>query len=108
MKAVPTANASETRHDVLRLEIRDHAVQRHVRKPVCVVGEEHGLTANVLAYLQQALADVRVQPRVDECDAPVMGVRSMQVDPATAFREGEVVRDALVVIEEIVLDEIAA
>src|SRR2546422_7318403 len=48
----------------------------------------------------QSLADVRVDPCVDECDAPVADVAPQQLESSPAFAEHEVVRRALVRSEE--------
>src|SRR5262245_47744637 len=49
-----------------------------------------------------------MQARVDEGDAPVGDVARVQLEPAAAFGEREVVRQALVVVEEILPDHVAA
>ena len=56
----------------------------------------------------QPLADVGVEPGVDEGDPPILDVAVDQDAMSAAVREDEVVRDALLVVEEILLDQVAA
>ncbi len=62
----------------------------------------------MLAHPQQALPDVGMQAGVDEGDAPVLDIGGMQLDIAAAGGEREVVRHALLVIEEVLANQIAA
>ena len=63
-------------------------------------------SSEVRLHLLQALADDGVQPRVDERDRPVVDVALEQLDALAAVREHEVVRERLVVGEEVLLDRL--
>ena len=77
---------------------------RGVADAVAVAGQEHLLVLDVLAHRQQPLADVGVQPGVDEGDPPVVDVAGQQLEAAAAVREHEVVGVGLVVVEEVPLE----
>ena len=82
--------------------------QRQVGQAVAVVGEELRLVADETFDRLQALADVRREARLDERDLPVVDVAAEQFELLAAFRQDEVVRQALAVVEEVILDDIAA
>ncbi len=67
------------------------------------MGEEVLLALEIRPDPTQALADVRLQARVDEGDPPVAEVAAQQLDPGAALGEHEVVRERLVVVEEVLL-----
>ncbi len=90
-----------------RVEPVDQERQIQVGEAVRVVGEEDLLLVDVLAHRRQALADVRAHPGVDEGDPPVLDVRVEQLEVAAAARQDEVVGDPFLVVEEVVLDDVA-
>ena len=93
---------------VRRRQGRDHLVHRGVGEHVAVVGEEHLVLAEVLAYSTQPLADLRAQPGVDEGDAPLADVAAEELHLAAAVGQDEVVGGGLLVVEEVVLDHLGA
>ncbi len=85
-------------------------VERQVGEPVGIVRHEHLIVLSTyLRTLHETLADVGIQPGVDEGDLPVVDVLG---DAArrllAAAGQHEIVGDALVVVQEIVLDGVAA
>ena len=108
MKAVPCADARQARHDLPGLEVGDHPVQRNVRQAVRIVGEEDALSLEVPAHPEQPLRDVRVQAGVDEGDAPVLDVGGHEARSCGLPPHREVVREALLVVQEVLPDEVAA
>ncbi len=97
-------DADEARHLAASAERLDVPVEVEIGQAVGVVGKEHLLALQMRANTHQSLADVRVQPRIDERDAPILDVFSKELDRATAVRVDEIVEDALVVFEKEVLD----
>src|SRR5262249_58917126 len=56
---------------------------------------------------EQALGDGRLRTGVDERDAPAGDIATAELDVAPAVRKDEVVGERLVVVEEVVLDDLA-
>ena len=101
-------HGDEARDHTVAPEVGDVLVERQVAQAVGVVGQEHLLALQILAHAQQALADVGMQAGVDEGDAPVVDVARQQLDLLAALGQHEVVRHALVVVEEVLADQVAA
>jgi hypothetical protein len=107
VEAVVGTNRQKGPDAVGALELLDELRQGKIAEPVAVVGEKHLLAGEERLDGLQPLADVRRDPRVNEGDAPVLDILAQQLDPARAVREHEIVRQALVVIQEIFLDGVA-
>src|SRR5215467_15472503 len=56
----------------------------------------------------QTLPDVGVDSSIGECDPPIMDVAVEELKFLTATGEDEVVRDTLVIVQEVVLHDICA
>ena len=97
----------EERADLVGLlERLDELVERRVGQGVAVVREEHVVIAEMTAHRAQALADIGEQPGIGEGDPPVFDVRAQHLERLAAAAEHEVVRDRLVIAQEIVLDHL--
>ena len=101
-------DAHEAGHRVLPAELLELMGKRQVAEPVAVVREEFGFVADDALDGLQPLADVRLQAGLDERDLPVVDVAGHQLELLPALRQDEVVRQRLGVVQEIVLDDIAA
>ena len=104
VEAVVRPRGEEARRHAGGLRALDHRRQVGVRERVAVAGQEVLVVAEVLAHGAQALADVRVQARVDERDVPVVDVRLEQMDLRAALGQHEVVRHRLAVVRKKLLD----
>src|SRR5207244_3113217 len=82
--------------------------KRQVRHAIGVIDEERLLVLEVAPNRKQALPDVGRQAGIDERDAPIIDIAAQELDVSTAAAQYEVIGDALVVIAEIALDDIAA
>src|SRR5262245_17436627 len=102
--ALRRPHRQEAAHLVPPQEVLDVPVQRQVRQPVAVVRQEHRLSPEVGLDGLQPLPDVGGDAGVDERDVPVVDVAVEQAELLAALGEDEVVGDALVVVEEVVLD----
>ena len=99
-------DAHERGDRVRRPEPLDELVQRRVGQRVAVVGQEDLIVVQVAPDRPQALAEVRVQAGVGEADAPVVDVAAEELDLAARPGDHEVVREGLVVAEEVLLDHV--
>src|SRR3989441_1217450 len=88
------------------LEHIDELGQAHVSEAVAVIREEDLFILEVLLHGNQALPDIGRQAGVHERDIPVTDVAVVKLHSLAAIREREVVRDALVVLEKVVFDDI--
>ena len=70
------------------------------------MGEEDLLVVHVRLHAPQPFSDVRPAPGVHEGDAPVVHVASCELDAVPASGQREVVREGLVVGEEVLLDHL--
>src|SRR5690606_16379102 len=98
---------NEARNGLARAEIGDVLVERQIGQAVSVVGEELRLVLEITPYTSQPLTNVRMQPGVDERDAPFVEIRAFELDLLAALRQCKIVRHAFVVIEEVFADQIA-
>src|SRR3989454_11636004 len=97
-------HAEKARDPAVSSEMLEFRRQRQVRQAVGVVREELTLTGEVRLDRAEALPNGRVDPRIDERDTPIADVALQELEPPTALAQDEVIRDALVVIAEVVLD----
>lgn len=79
-------------------------VDRCVGEAVGVARKEGATAFEVRPHPTQALADQRMQARIDERDAPVLHVARQHSHIVAATLEHEVVRQPLLVLEEVLLD----
>src|SRR3954454_13959462 len=86
-------------------ECLDEHIKRRVRDDVAVVGEEHLLVLDVRPDSTKTTTDERPRSGVGERDPPVADVGPEVLD-LVAVGQDEVVRDGLVVVQEVVLDRI--
>ena len=91
---------------VTRGQGRDHFGERRIGQAVAVGGEEDLVVLDVRLYLLEPLADQLVETRVDEGHRPVVDVAVEQLDLLAPVAEHEVVRERLVVAEEVLLDRV--
>ena len=89
------------------LEAIDELGQGRVRERVAVVGQEVLVVGEERPHRGEALLDAAAEARVDERDAPVRGITLEQLDRVAAVREDKVVRQGLVMGEEVFLDHLA-
>ena len=107
MKALTRTYADEAADLVLPVEVVEVFRQREIGEPIAVVREEDGIVPEIVPDGVETLADVGVETCVGECDLPVLDVAAAEPDIEAAAGQLEVVRHALVVVEEVSLDEIA-
>ena len=81
-------------------------IERCVGERVAVVGQEQLLAREMVVHPAQPLADRGVEPGVGEGDPPVLDVAAQQLDLAAAVGQHEVVRQRLLVAQEVVLDRV--
>ena len=81
--------------------------QPQIGQPVGIVRQELVLAMQVGLDTHQPLADGRLRPGVGEGDVPVVDVRAQQPDVTAAAAQHEVVRGPLLVVEEVLLDDLA-
>src|ERR1700687_1601289 len=101
MKTLGAANRHKARDRIASAKLLDVPLKRQIGQPVGIVGEKDLLVLEVLAHAKQPLADIAVQAGVHEGDAPVVQIAPVQLDPAAAVAQSEVVRHGLRVIEKI-------
>ena len=106
--AEPRAHGEEEPGLARSYELLDHVVERSVGQPVAVGREEQLVVADVHRDREEPIADRRLDPGVEEGDRPVVHVAAEQLDVSLPVREHEVVRERLVVVEEVLLDSLAA
>ena len=82
----------------------DDVVQRRIDETVGVVREKRTAAGEMAADASKALPDQRMQAGVDERDAPVLHVTREHLHVVAAALEHEVIRQPLLVLEEILLD----
>src|SRR5262249_29057210 len=108
MVAEVRTDTQEARDLVAPTQILDLEVERQIGQSIRVVGEEHLLADEVVLHGLESLTDVRVQPRLNEGDPPIRDVAGVQQLPlAPALRQDKVVGDALLVVEEVLLNQVA-
>jgi hypothetical protein len=81
-------------------------IERQVCETVSVIREEDLFAGEIRLDGLQPLADVGPESRIDEGDVPVFDVAVEKAEILAAVGQHEVVGDALVVIQEISLDDI--
>src|SRR6185503_2438047 len=104
MEALTRAHAEEAGDFVLPAELLDVLRQVEIREAIAVVGEEHLVVAEIASYRLEPLSDVRLQTGVGERDPPLIDVPTIQLYVFAAARQLEIVREAFVVVEKILLD----
>src|SRR5207245_621206 len=107
MKALTRTHADTAGDRVLPVEVVEVLRQREIGEPIAVVREEDGIVPEITPHGVETLADVGVQTGVGEGDRPSRDVTAVYSDVHASSEELEVVRQALVVVEEVSLDEIA-
>src|SRR6266403_5631480 len=100
-------DADEAADLVSRAKVLEIVSEREIGEPVAVVREKDVVVGKVTLHRLEALPDVGVQAGISERDLPVVDVTAVQPNVFSAG-ELEVVRQALVVVQEILLDEITA
>src|SRR6266446_224057 len=108
MEALAGTDAEEAGDLALLAEVLEILRQRKIGEPVAVVGEEGRVVSEIAPHRLEALADVGVQTGVGERDLPLVDVPAVERDVLAPARKLEVVRQALVVIEEVLLDEVTS
>src|SRR4051794_11039039 len=82
--------------------------QREVGQTVTVVRQEFFFPVQIFLDCLQAHSDVGADSGIGEGDAPVVNVTVQQLQILGSAAQDEIIRSALVVIEEIVFDGIGA
>jgi hypothetical protein len=108
MERLGRDDADERSDGVALAEPGDVGVEVEIREPVGVVREKHRLALEMRPDGGEPLADVRLETRIDERDRPVGDVVAEQLDRSSALAQPEVVREPLVVVDEVVLDGFGA
>src|ERR1700681_210681 len=108
MKTLGAANADKTRDRITFGEFLDIPIQRQIRQPVGIVGQKDRFAFDVLAYSKQTLADVAVQPGINEGDTPLVQIVAVQVNLSSALAHREIVRHGLRIIEKVLAHHVAA
>ena len=84
----------------------DQFGKRAIGQAIRVIGEEHVLALEIFLDRLQTLADVRREPRIDECDPPVGDVALLQLYVLSTITHRKVVGEVFLVVEKIILDRI--
>jgi len=106
MEALGRADAKEGGHVAAALMPFDERRQGNIAESVGVVGEKDVFAIQVFAHGAQPLADIGKRPRIHEGDFPIFDIAMEQGGLADAAFEDEIVREAFVVVEEIILDAV--
>ena len=77
-----------------------------ISHPIGVVRQELLLILDILPRRDQPLADVGVETGINKSDIPVADVTVHEIQLLAAFRQGEVIGDPLLVLEEELLDDV--
>ena len=93
---------------VLLAEVLELLRERQIGETVAVVGQVFLFPFEVLFDCLQPLANIRIHARIGERDAPVVNVAIEEPQVLASGLQGEIVRDTLVVVQEIVLHDIGA
>src|SRR5437879_4215876 len=108
MKALAGPYAEEAGDFVPSAKVLEILRQWEIGEPIAVVGEEGRVVSEIALDCPEPLADVRAQTGVGERDLPLVDVPTIEGDVLTPAGQLEVVRQALVVIEEVLLDQVAS
>src|SRR5437867_1210643 len=107
MEAVVRSDADKAADLILVAKVLEIFGERKIGQRVAVVGEKDPVFPEVGLDGFEALADVGVETGVCERDLPPLDIAAVQPDLLRAAGELEVVRQAFVIVEEVLLDEIA-
>lgn len=97
------ADAEKTRDLVLLVEVVQLLRKMQIGQTIAVICQKFLVAVEMFLNGSQALANVRVDSRVGECDLPVIDVAIEQLQFLAAARQDKIVGDTLVVIEKVVL-----
>src|SRR2546427_2312457 len=101
-------HAEKARRRVTAPEIIEVRRQMEVGQAVRVVRHEEIVTVvEIWLHGLEPLAEIRTEAGVDERDPPVIDVAPKELDIFPALREDKIVRHALVILQEVVLDQVA-
>ena len=106
VERVLRSHRQECRDLAGRLELLDELVEGSVGEEVAVIREKDLVVADVVPDGFQALADVSVDAGIGEGDLPVLDVGALELEAPAPVREGEVVRERLVVLQKVALDHV--
>ena len=101
-------DAQKARDFVLLTEVFQLLRQREVGEAITIVSQKFLLSIQISLYCLQSLADIRIDPSVRERNAPVVSVAIKQLYLLASTGQDKIVRGALTIIEEILLDCIGA
>ena len=107
MKCLRGRRADKSRNFVALLERFYHFRKRHVGETVRVVREKNLFSGDQVLYGPQALSDEGAESRIDESDSPIFNVALNEIHFPAASRQNKVIRNAFVVVEEVILDFIS-
>src|SRR5262245_49036016 len=81
-------------------------IERQVRKPVTVVGEQHIFTVEIYLDRFKTLSEIRGHSGIRESHVPIVNVDIEQFELIAPSRQKAIVVNTFVVIQEVVLDNI--
>src|SRR6266849_10247295 len=93
---------------LLLAEMLQLLVEVQIGQAVAIVGEEFLFAVQVFFHRLEPLADVGVDARIYKGDPPVVDVAMEQLETLSPAGQNEVIRDAFVVVQEVVLDRVRA
>src|SRR5262249_43632423 len=102
------SDANEARGRVVPAEMIDVARERQIGQGVAVISQKRRFAAQIPLDRLQPLRDVRGRSGFCERDLPVVDVALHQLELLPTIRQDEIVREALVIVQEVVLDDVAA
>src|SRR5438132_10672444 len=108
MKTQIGPDTEKARHFPLAFKMSDLIVERQVRKPVTVVGEKDIFTVEILLDRFKTFSEIRGHAGIRESDVPIVNVAIEQLEFFAPSGQNEIVGNAFVVIQEVVLDNIRA
>src|SRR4029453_17555094 len=98
------ADTDEAPQLAVSLKVVQVLVEWNIGQAVAVVRQKLGIVAEIALDSFQPLANVRVHSGLGERDLPAIDVAAEQPDGPTPFGQLEVGGEALVVVEEVLLD----
>jgi hypothetical protein len=100
-------DAKKTRYFLVTLEMVNLLIEGQVSKTVAIISEEHFFAIEVFLDCFKTLADIRPCARIGKSDIPIIDITIKKSQILTALGKNKIIRNAFIVIEEVVLDEIS-
>jgi hypothetical protein len=80
--------------------------KRKVCKAVAIICKKDLISFKISLDALQPLTDVGIYAGIRESDFPVLDIAFLELDALAAIGEDEVIRNALVIIQEVVFDDV--